>query len=240
MIKLFPGLLALLVLAVLLVSCGGQATPVPTVTSPPSPTTPVPTTPSPSPTTPVTTPPTATPTGGPDTGTTVLFDLDTGLTALFPGRNTPLEQTSGGVTAHFTSPADPAAFSAQTGATASLVLSKFSGNFLYDNSNYRKSLSISFNRELTRISLAFATTDSHGPGNIEEPSEVRLTAFLDSPDPPVGFTVARGAYGSDSYPMGEIAFDSAGKPFNLVTIELVPQPRGGPSFYIDNISVTTS
>jgi len=56
----------------------------------------------------------------------------------------------------------------------------------------------------------------------------------------MGSILARGAYGSDSYPLGELTFDSAGKPFNLVVIELVPQPRGGPSFYIDNISVTTS
>ena len=56
----------------------------------------------------------------------------------------------------------------------------------------------------------------------------------------VGSVVARAAYGIDSYPLGELVFDSAGKPFNLVVIELVPQPRGGPSFYIDNISVTTS
>ena len=235
MMKFLLGLLALLVLAVLLVSCGGgPTTPLPTITSTPPPTTPV----TPPPTTPVTTPPT--PTGSPGPAATVLFDLDTGLPALIPGRNTPLEQTSGGLTATFSSTYDPAAFSVQTGVTTSLVISKFSGNFLYDNSNMRKPLSISFNRELTRISLVFATTDSHGPGNIEEPSEVRMTAYLGSAGTPVGSAVSRGAYGADSYPLGEITFDSAGKPFDLVTIELVPQPRGGPSFYIDNISVTTS
>jgi hypothetical protein len=228
--KLFTGLFVLIALAVLAVSCGGgPTTPVTTAT----PTTPPYT--SAAPTTPVETP-SVTPTGV----VTVLFDLDTGLPALFPGRNTPLEQSSGGITASFSSSADPAAFSVQTGVTTSLVLSKFSTNFLYDNSAVRKSLSISFSRELTRISLVFATTDSHGPGNIEDPSEVKLTAYLDSTGAPLGSIVVRGAYGPDSFPLGELVFDSPGQPFNLVTIELVPQPRGGPSFYIDNIAVTTS
>jgi len=51
---------------------------------------------------------------------------------------------------------------------------------------------------------------------------------------------ARGTYGSDSFPQGALSFNSGGQPFNLVTIELVPQPRGGSSFFVDNITVKTS
>jgi hypothetical protein len=171
----------------------------------------------------------------------VIFDFDTGSPRPAPGQNTPFDQTSGGVTARFSSLSDPAAFSIQTGATTFLRLSRFSGNYLYDNSALRKSLNINFNQSLTEISLMFATTDSEGPGNVEQPSYIKLTAYMDSAkSAPVGSSSARGTYSSDSFPQGILLFNSNGQPFNMVVIEIVPQPRGGPSFFLDNITVKTS
>ncbi|OGO06574.1 MAG: hypothetical protein A2Y92_04460 [Chloroflexi bacterium RBG_13_57_8] len=213
----------LLLLFMFTVSCAGEGIPTATVptTGPPA-----------------TSPPVSTPPGS--VQPQAVFDFDTGSPVLTPGANTPLEQTSGGVTARFSSSSDPAAFSAQTGAATFLRLSRFSGNFLYDNSAARKLLYINFDPPVSGISLAFATTDSHGPGNVEEPSYVKLTAFNDLQETrQIGSVTARGAFGSDSFPQGTLSFDSGGQPFNMVIMEIIPQPRGGPSLFIDNIIVKT-
>ena len=59
----------------------------------------------------------------------VTFDFDTGVPATSAGQNTPLDQTSGGVTAHFSSPSDPA-FSVQNPGSTQFKLSQFSGDYL--------------------------------------------------------------------------------------------------------------
>ena len=46
--------------------------------------------------------------------TTITYDFNTGQPVLAEGQNTPLNQTSNGVTAHISSPSDPAAFSIQS------------------------------------------------------------------------------------------------------------------------------
>jgi hypothetical protein len=89
---------------------------------------------------------------------TVTFDFDTGTPALTPGVAIPFDQTSGGITAHFSSPSGPA-FSVQTDSTTSFRLSKFSGNYLYYNNNNRNALGIQFSQPVTSITLAFATAD---------------------------------------------------------------------------------
>ncbi len=187
-------------------------------------------------------PPSTTPTTAPPVNdlSGAIYDFDTGFPVLAPGQNTPFTQTSGGVTASFSSPSDPAAFSIQNGANTFLKLSQFSGNYLYDNSAVRKFLGISFNYPLTGITLTFATTDSHGPANVEKPSYVKLTAYLNSTGKTsvgIGSATARGDFGSDSFPQGILSFNSGTQPFDRVVIEIIPQPRGGPSFFMDNISV---
>jgi hypothetical protein len=57
----------------------------------------------------------------------VTFDLDTGTPTLAAGQNVPFDQTSGGITAHFSSPSG-AAFSIQTDLTTGWHLSQFSGH----------------------------------------------------------------------------------------------------------------
>lgn len=166
------------------------------------------------------------------------FDFDTGLPALAAGQSTPFDQTSGGITAHFSSPADPAAFSVQNRNTVFYTLSQFSANYLSDNNPFANALEIEFTHELSAITLTFATTDYHGVGEVEHPTEVKLTAYSDSTGTTaVGSVTARGSFSSDPYPQGTLTL-SPGQPFKLVRIELVPQPMGATYFMVDNIRVT--
>lgn len=236
-------LMAVVVPVILAVSCtSGQPGLSPTLTAPPvtAPSATVPQTIPPSTTPPAhTAAPTNTPTATTPFNTT--FDFDTGSPLLPAGRGTPLDQTSGGVTAHFDSPSDPAAFSVQNQGTTFLALPRFSGNYLSESKPFRHPLSIVFSRPITGITLTFATSDSHGPGNVEEPSDLRLTAYADSSQAaPVGSATARGTFLSESYPQGTLSFNSTGRQFSLVVIELLAQPRGGTDFLVDDITVTAS
>ncbi len=181
------------------------------------------------------------PTSLPHQGTkTVTLDFDTVVPRPSVGQGTPLTQTSSGVIARFTSAAETPAFSVQTANGMFLTLSQFGGNFLYQNGLFRTTLNIGFSQALTSIKMTFATVDSHGPGNVDTPTSMKLTAYMNSSmSAPVGTATARGDYSSDSYPQGKLLFDSGGSPFNLVVLELVPQPRGATMFLVDNITVTT-
>jgi len=168
-------------------------------------------------------------------GATVTFNFDTGTPTLSTGQNVPLDQTSGGVTAHFSSPSGMA-FSVQSNATTSYTLSQFSGNYLWPNSMNRNRLDIKFSEHLSGITLTFATIEYHDPGGT--PSSIQLTAYENSTaTPPVGSATA---YGSniigDSYPQGALSFTSA-QPFNLVEIVVLNQPQGATEFLADNITV---
>ena len=158
-------------------------------------------------------------------------------------QNTPFNQTSSGVTARFNSPSDRVspAFSVQSYVTTFLDLSQFSGKWLYDNKPSVDSLEIAFSQPLASINLTFATVEYHGgPGT--EPSNVSLTAYMNSIDtPPVGWTTARGTFSNDPYPQGTLSFNSSGHPFNRVKIEVLYQgPKGATDFFVDNIIVTTT
>lgn len=167
---------------------------------------------------------------------TVTFDFDTATPVLNATQSLPFDQTSGGITAQFNSPSGPA-FSIQTDATTTWKMSKFSGKYLYDNNIDRSVLAIKFSQPVTGITLTFATADYE----IEIPTTIQLTAYVDSnTTPAVGSATARGAYGTDSMPMGTLTFASANRPFNLVEVVTVAQPRGSTVFYVDNISVTAS
>jgi len=166
---------------------------------------------------------------------TVTFDLDSGAPALAPGQDTPFDQTSGGVTARFSSPSGPA-FSVQSDATTGWRMSQFSGNYLYSNNQNGNALDIKFSRQLTGVTLTFATADFQ---QVEVPTTVQLTAYLDSTTTPaVGSGTAHGTYGTDTMPMGKLSFNSGGRPFNLVEIAIPPQPLGASAFFVDNVIVT--
>jgi len=172
-------------------------------------------------------------------GTSVTFDFDTGNPLLHATMGaTPMDQTVGGLTAHFSSPTVGAqGFSVQSDATTQFHLSQFSGNYLYPNSVYNPALEIQFSQPLTGITFTFATADFQ---QVEVPSTVRLTAFTNSTaTPSVGSATAHGTYAGDTMPMGTLSFTS-GVPFDVVRIEIPPAPRAASDFLVDNLTVTTA
>jgi len=189
---------------------------------------------------PSTTPPSNSPNSTP-TPPAITFDFDTGSPFLVEGQNTPLNQTSSGLTARFSSPSDLAnpAFSVQSYDTTFFVLPQFSGKWLYDNKPSRDFLDIMFSQHLTSINFTFATLEYHG-GPTTEPTEIKLTAYMGSTDTtPVGSATTRGTFSSALYPQGTLSFNSDGQPFNLVRIEIPYVPQGATDFFVDNIIVTT-
>jgi uncharacterized protein (TIGR03437 family) len=156
------------------------------------------------------------------------------MPVLSEGLGVPFTQTSGGITAQFSSPSGPA-YAIQTAATTGWKFSRFSGKFLTPNNVNRNVLEIRFNPPLTGISFVFATGDTE----IEVPSTIQLTAYSGSAaTPPVGVASTHGRYGSDTMPMGSLTFNSTAAPFNLVQITIPFQPGSTNVFLIDNISVS--
>jgi hypothetical protein len=233
--KTILSVLALVIISIVLIATAGYVFDViPAITSPSSKTTP-PTTPAYSPTIPSGSNPLAPP------QTTVIFDFDRGTPVISEGQNTPFDQMSGGVNAHFGSPSDPATFSIQSYDTTFYTLSDFSGKYLFDNKNSRDILYIGFSQPLSDITLTFATIEYHGVGNVDTPSQMKITAYMDSADSvAVGSAVARGNFSNNLYPQGTLLFNSQNQPFNLVKIEMLPQEPGGMNYLIDNIVVTTA
>ena len=162
---------------------------------------------------------------------TVTIDFDSGTPALATGQNVPFDQSSGGLTAHFSTTTPNSGFSVQNVNSTSLTLSEFSGNYLYPNSSYGV-LVIQFSQQLTNISLDFATAEQTP---IENPTPVRLIAYTNSTaTPPVGSMTLAGTYfGANTLPMGRLTFNSA-TPFNIVTLNI--QPGGATGVLVDNIT----
>jgi len=173
--------------------------------------------------------------------TTVIFDFDRGTPTVLEGYNTPLNQTSGGVTASFSSASDPSAFSIQSYKSTFYTLSQFSNKFLYDNKITRDILYIAFSQPITKINFTFASVEYEGPGHLENPSTLKLTAYINSiHSTSIDSVFANGNFSTSSFPEGTMSFNSGGKPFNLVKIELLHQVNGGTDFLIDNIVVITA
>lgn len=166
------------------------------------------------------------------------FDFDTGTPPLSTGQSTPLDQTSGGVTAHFSSPTVGAGgFSVQSDATTQYHMSQFSGNYLWPNSVYSPALDIQFNQPLTSITFTFATADFQ---QVEVPTTIQLTAYENATGTsPAGSATAHGTYGSDTMPMGTLTFNSV-HPFKVVEIFIPPAPQAASDFLVDNVVATTS
>jgi hypothetical protein len=167
---------------------------------------------------------------------TATFDLDTGTPPLFAGQGLGFSQTSGGVTATFSSPQGPA-FSVQTDGTTHYRMSQFSGNYLWPNSIYRNALDIRFDRPIVGVTLTFATVDY--PDNAEIPADLQLAAYDASTGTLIGTASAHGSYLGDTYPMGTLSFVSAGPPFDFIELVVPAQPQGTTAFLADNFTVTT-
>lgn len=172
----------------------------------------------------------------------VIFDFDTGEPILSPTQNTPLNQTSNGITVQINSPSDSKtpAFSIQNYQTTFIRLSKFSGNYIYDNHPTSESLILRFDHDLTKIKFTFATVEGNGgPGT--NTSKIVLKAYHDTTNTaPIGETSASGVFDGSAYPEGTLFFESPSN-FNVVSIE-VPYlpPNGAKDFFIDNIGVQLS
>lgn len=177
-------------------------------------------------------------TAGVQPQSSLVFDFDTGTPALSTGQSTPFDQTSGGVTAHFSVPSN-FGFSLQSGATEQWVLSPFSGNYLAPSSVNSGFLAIKFSHPLTSINFEFATSDI---GQVEVPTTILLTAYVDSDTTaPVGTATAHGTFNlTDTFPMGKLTFDGAGHTFNLVEISIPHTSTAASSFLVDNIAATTA
>ncbi len=198
------------------------------------------------PSTPSTTPPTTpqTPSTPSDnvtkapSSTMFTFDFDHGLPVLYEGQNIPFTQEINGLSATFSSPTDPAAFSIQSYDTTFYTLSQFSGKYLWDNKAVRNIVEITFSQMISQISLTFATVEYHGVGNVDEPSLMRLDAYRDSSL--VGSSTAQGVLSSDIYPEGTLSYISNGNSFNRVTIQLASSTGLTTEFFIDNVIVQTA
>jgi hypothetical protein len=196
--------------------------------------------PTPMPTVASTVTPTTQPTPTQSQPFTVNFDFDTASPVGSPSMNTPLSQTNGGITAQFSSPSDPAAFSIQNSDTTLYKLSEFTGSYLSDNKPTRDTLDIRFSASLTSLTFTFATFEYHG-AQTSQPSYILMTSYLDSTSNLIGSTTARGTWpsGGNAFPQGTLTYTST-NPFNFIRIELPFQSQqGSVDYLIDTIIVTT-
>jgi len=235
-------------------------TPTPSATLNPTTTPAATTTPTltPSPTATPTSNPTASPTPAPTASPTptppitVVFNFDNATTTLTQGISTPIDQTSNGLTAHFSSPSDfPSrpAFSVQNlnslAAISTVINSaKFSGLFLWPSTINRDHLDITFSQNITSITFVFKTAELHDPGPGGTGSPIRLTAYMNSAlSTPVGSPIIVNGVETpfDTYPEGTLTFIAGGQHFNLVEIDLpYVSSEGASGFIIDNITVVTA
>jgi hypothetical protein len=135
------------------------------------------------------------------------------------GTTTAFTDTVNGLSATFTSPSDPAGFSVQPSIFDTLT-GNVLGSPLFQNN---VPLTISFNANLSAITLLFATAD------FNTPSPLTLTAY--EGNAPVGGATLPGMFlNGFLFPEGEIAF--SGGNFNSVVIS-----SNAPAFAIDNVQV---
>jgi hypothetical protein len=162
---------------------------------------------------------------------TVTFDLDSATPILSIGQALPLDQTSGWLAASFSG-----GFSVQDAGSTGFYLTMLQGKYLYPNAAGAV-LEITFARPVTTLAMVFATADSH---QAEIPTTIRLTAWLGSKaSAPVGTVSGHATYGNATFPEGTLTFAAGGQPFNVVEIDIPPQPAAASGFLVDAITVTT-
>ncbi len=149
---------------------------------------------------------------------------------------TPFTQTFNGVTATFSSPSDPNAFSVQNQGTTFYVLPMFSGNYLWDSNPYRIELKIQFSHPISAINVTFATVEQYVAGEHDQPSSFELDAYMDATT--IGSATAHATFSTSTFPQGTIAFIGSLQ-FNQVKLWIPPQAYPASQFFIDNVIVTT-
>ncbi len=165
----------------------------------------------------------------------VTFDFDTGTPVLAVGQNLPIDQSSGGITAHFSTPAGSSGMSVQSDISTFFNLPQMPGHYLSPNASTPNVLEITFSAGLTNISLDYATVDYQD--NRETPSNIQLSASAGSTV--VGSATSHAAYSADTYPTGRLSFTSD-QPFDTVRIEVPAQASSLRLFLVDNVTVSAS
>jgi hypothetical protein len=140
------------------------------------------------------------------------------------GATTGFTNTVNGLSASFSSTADPGGF-----VVYQSIFETLTGNVLGDPGPANMdnlALSVNFSANLAAVTLDFATAD------FSTPSPLTLTAYQNSKL--IGSVSSTGQFLSGfSFPEGEIAF--AGSPFNRIVIS-----SSSPDFAVDNIAVATA
>lgn len=152
----------------------------------------------------------------------VIFNFDTDA----PGTSTSFTDTAGGLSASFTSSADPGGFLVEPGFFSTLT-----GNVLGDpgfNGDSNVNLMIGFSTNLSSISLLFATDD------FGDPSPFTLTAFEGNTQLgtttsfgvfPAGFVIPEGSIRFQGGPFNNIVLSSTAPFFAIDTIDATPTPE---------------
>lgn len=164
------------------------------------------------------------------------FDFDTAIPVPALNQVLPIDQTSLGLTATFSSP-EADAFRVRTKAASGQTLAKFSGNYL-EGTVDAATLSIQLAQPVTGVSMDFATVE---PLNVPLPSDLQITAIDNSSGAPivVGTAIAHGVVAAgDSLPVGTISLNTAGSSFDEITVQLPALPQGAQRFLIDNVMVS--
>jgi hypothetical protein len=140
------------------------------------------------------------------------------------GTSTTFTDTVNGLSATFSSSADPGGFIVYASMFETLT-----GNVLGDpgpSGVGDLNLDIGFSKDLAAVTLDFATAD------FGTPSPLTLTAYENSTL--VGFATSTGQFLSGfTFPEGEVTF--AGSPFNQLVVS-----SSAPDFAVDNIDVVAS
>lgn len=168
----------------------------------------------------------------------VTFGFDNEDPLLIETQGTPLNQTSNGVTAYFSSPSDTQAastFSIRSLSSTFLQLSSFSGKYLYDNNNSSDILEIKLSIDVRELNITFATVEEGELLN--ETSKIVAASYKNTNL--VDTTAISGTFNTGTYPQG-VLYVNPGKAFNLVRVSIPTQTSGTTDFLVDNIVVTYS
>ena len=148
------------------------------------------------------------------------------------GAPLPIDQTVGGVTAHFTATGD--GFSIQDADVMGFTPVGFGGLCIYPSSIYLSDLLVSFSVPLTSFSIMYAPQEL----GCDNSAIVRVTAYMNDV---LSGTATTTAPAPGTWPVGTLSYsDPAG--FNHVVVHYDQRPAcgdWGPIFMADNMNVTT-
>lgn len=155
---------------------------------------------------------------GSASATTATFNFDSDATGTF----TPFTDTNNGISAAFSSPADPGGFGIIPASSTGFVT--LSGQVLIDPGPAGANnipLDITFSQQIASISFLFALNDPSNTTSMDLSTGAGGTASATGTIPP-----------NHSFPEGSLSF--SGKPFTTVTLSSL-----APDFAIDDLVVTT-